>query len=190
MPKKPKWSRWKKLPRDAIKKLYLIDFLSTYQIAKKFDCCPATIQKVLKEEGVISRKPGHRLTKTVLIPKERWKIYYLAGILDGEGAIRLQKSKESIFGKNGRLWVKNTDKRLIDWLHKNFGGHVTFARRPKPNWSNIWTWSVHSQFDLTKLLPLVLPYLIVKKEEATKVLEFCKKKLEISGYTMGEKNGD
>lgn len=185
MSKKPKWSRWKKLPRETIKKLYLTKSLSTYQIAKKFDCSPATIQNLLREEGVKLRRPGHRLKKTVLIPKEKWKLHYLAGIIDGEGAIKLQKSRGSRHGAHPRLWVKNTDKKLVEWLHKTFGGHMNFERRLRTKWSDIWIWSVHSTFDLTQLLPLVLPYLIVKREDAEKVLEFCKRRLENSGYRLG-----
>lgn len=171
--------------RDKVKELYLTKSLSTYQIAKKFNCSPATIQNLLKEEGVELRKPGHRLKKTVLIPKEKWKIHYLAGILDGEGAIKLQKSRGSRHGSHPRLWVKNTDKKLVEWLHKTFGGHINFERRSRTNWSDIWRWSVTSTFDLTRLLPLVLPYLIVKREDAEKVLEFCKRRLENSGYRLG-----
>jgi len=185
MPKNPKWSRWKRLPRKAIKKLYIVESLSTYQIAKKFDCSPATIQNLLKKEGVELRKPGHRLKKTVSIPVEKWKIHYLAGIIDGEGAIKLQKSKDSKYGYSPRLWVKNTDKRLVEWLHKTFGGCVNFERRMRIKWSDIWVWSVHSTFDLTQLLPTVLPFLIVKKEDAEKVLKFCKKRLKNSGYRLG-----
>lgn len=96
------------------------------------------------------------------------KAAYLAGIIDGEGTIYAQR----IRGKfNVRVYVVNTDVRLIRWLEQNFGGLV-YSRTSKlnPNWKTKWEWVVEKA-GTTKILSLVLPYLIIKREQAELGLE-------------------
>jgi hypothetical protein len=93
---------------------------------------------------------------------------YVAGLLDGEGCIEIQKRNDNN-SKNGyyycpRIRVCMTNKEIIEWL-KSFGGW-TEKERVRDNRKTAYTWCI-SGAKLTKaFLDKVYPYLKVKKEEA------------------------
>lgn len=106
---------------------------------------------------------------------------YLAGIIDGEGWISLWKDKRG--GRiRGELGVGNTSKELIDWIHANFGGSVYPKNGNdtcyyegaegrvlgKDRYKVIWRGEESS-----KLLPHLLPFLIVKYNKARCFLDLC-----------------
>ncbi len=106
---------------------------------------------------------------------------YLAGIIDGEGWISLWKDKRG--GRiRGELGIGNTNKELMDWIHTNFGGSVYsdigyFERLVegvvdkvlgKRRYKVIWRGEESS-----KLLPHLLPFLIVKYNKARCFLDLC-----------------
>jgi len=101
---------------------------------------------------------------------------YLAGIIDGEGCIGVYKAKDK--GKYLKYFVcvvvKNTSEELIFWLKENFGGHIKFQKTKNKKWKDCWGWHVNSKKAVT-LLKKVLPYLIVKKEQAELSIKFQKK---------------
>jgi hypothetical protein len=104
------------------------------------------------------------------------QLSYLAGIIDGEGTMYIQRRLD-----NGswtywtRLQVCNTNRKLIDWIHQTFGGLIYKKERShiKRNWKTQFEWySKISMVDV--LLPLLYPYLIVKKPQAEVMMEFRK----------------
>lgn len=92
---------------------------------------------------------------------------YLAGIIDGEGCIRLANcgyAKRRVID----LRIYNTDVRLIEWLRDNLGGYA-YAHNKKAH----VCWQVHWSSKRAKvIIEHVLPYLIVKKEQAEIALSF------------------
>lgn len=78
------------------------------------------------------------MTEDVVQPPER-DLAYLAGILDGEGCFSIGKSSKGYY--NLRVDVVNTDRRLIEWLHVNFGGYTGDRNTEKVEWKNKQTWS-------------------------------------------------
>jgi hypothetical protein len=104
------------------------------------------------------------------------QISYLAGIVDGEGTMYIQRRLD-----NGswtywtRLQICNTNPHLIDWIKTTFGGLVYKKERShiKRNWKTQFEWySKISMVDV--LLPLLYPYLIVKKPQAEVMMQFRK----------------
>lgn len=87
------------------------------------------------------------------------KTAYLAGIIDGEGTIYAIRRRRSV-----RVYVVNTDERLIRWLEREFGGLV-YRREPRHGWKAKFEWHVVSR-DVSRILTLVLPYLVIKREQA------------------------
>lgn len=91
---------------------------------------------------------------------------YLAGIIDGEGSIVLHRDP-----KSRKIWgdmtVYNSPEELISWIQKRFGGRIyhTWTREDsistKPCFMLRWNGK-----DAGKLLPKLLPYLIIKKQKA------------------------
>jgi hypothetical protein len=91
------------------------------------------------------------------------RVAYLAGIIDGEGTVYAQKIRGRF---NVRIYVVSTDVRLVRWLEQNFGGLVYHRNSPThATWKTKWEWVVDKR-ETTRILELVLPYLIVKREQA------------------------
>lgn len=103
------------------------------------------------------------------------KCGYLAGIIDGEGCITIGRGiKKDTINYNAILMVTNTDKNVIQWLKDNFGGNFYDS---KPN--NIvskpsYRWRLLKKSDLELLLLSIIPYLIIKKQQAKILLEFVR----------------
>ncbi len=107
---------------------------------------------------------------------DKTKLAYLAGIIDGEGTINI-----TYFTKRNeyrmRLYVVNTDIRLIDWLESNFGGMKFHAKRHTvnhPNWKEKWEWIYIPSKDKLGLLEALLPYMVIKSEQLTIAIEYLK----------------
>ena len=82
--------------------------------------------------------------------------------------------------KNGRLQtyslpymsIGQADVRMLEWVKLNYGGHIQHQRaRPEKNRNayNIWKLVGKKAIALAKQ---VYPYLIVKKENSRKVIDF------------------
>lgn len=97
---------------------------------------------------------------------------YAAGIIDGEGCIRLTK-RGAAGGKGFRvgqytltLEVTNTDKQIIDWLVGKFGGSVSHTGvNHRENRKEKWHWRVAANKALYAL-DAIFPYLIIKRRQA------------------------
>lgn len=115
---------------------------------------------------------------------DKAKYGYLAGIIDGEGHIRIQRNVIEGRKKDGSdcvsficsIGVRNTDLRLMRWLIQHFGG-VYYPNAPvnnKPHWKRSYNWHLFGKNNLQDLLLAVMPYLQLKKEQATIALEFLR----------------
>ena len=112
---------------------------------------------------------------------------YTAGIMDGEGSICIAKSAPSV--KNGtkspshwlQVGIINTNRELIEWLEKTFGGHISdnshspSRKRQRP----CWAWRVTS-IQAKIFLQSIYPYLKIKKKQAKLAIEFQEKRNKIS----------
>ncbi len=102
------------------------------------------------------------------------QIIYLAGIMDGEGTFHIGNHNKSTRHLTSRLYVVNTDQRLIEWLHKSFGGLIYSRNSSKnPHWKTKFEWVVVTGEILT-LSEAILPFLICKREQAEVMIKFRK----------------
>lgn len=97
------------------------------------------------------------------MPLKESDLPYLAGIIDGEGCIRVNNSV--------RLMIANTDIHLIEWLSLNFGGYYWTNKRSQPRYKILYQWELSAK-KACKLLEMVYPFLIIKKAQAKLVLDF------------------
>jgi len=109
------------LGREELYDLYVEKGLSKKAIGNALGFCEATVFYWLRKYGVPRRGGGKpfrapRVDFTKLNPAI---IGYLAGLLDGEGSIKIEHTR-------GR-WLQiiitvavTTDRRLVDWFRKNF----------------------------------------------------------------------
>jgi hypothetical protein len=101
-------------------------------------------------------------------------LIYLAGIIDGEGSIGIDKQSPCKSRKTTyyaiRLLVVNTNVPLLDWLKENFKGNI--IKRPKiENRRQCYVWSIFS-CNAVNILKECLPFMIVKKRQAELLIEF------------------
>ena len=102
---------------------------------------------------------------------------YLAGIIDGEGSVYIAKHKEYSgrglpYSYSTRVSVGNTDERLINWIQKTVKtGNIHFVQETRNNWKDHWHWLLADK-NITPFLEQILPFLIIKKEQALILLRF------------------
>ena len=98
---------------------------------------------------------------------------WAAGIIDGEGCIRLARNKRKDRPNDtftAMVFVVNTDIRMLLKLREILGGDVVSRPAPRnPNHKPQWRWQVFSGKSLF-VLEQVLPWLVAKKEQAELVL--------------------
>ena len=96
---------------------------------------------------------------------------YAAGILDGEGTVTLNLRKAP-HSTDALVTVSNTDERMLRWLQQHIGGSVSPPHRgANERCRPTWCWRLYS-INARRLLRAVLPFLVVKREQAEVVLAF------------------
>lgn len=116
---------------------------------------------------------------------------YVAGVVDGEGTITICRSEyvahkkhvakdgtEKVYdsptvGFHVKVSVKNMDLRLMKWLQQRFGGEYYEGKSVNETWKNPFVWH-HKAESKQEFLLAILPYLIVKREQAKTALEFLR----------------
>jgi len=125
-------------------------------------------EKQLQKEGrrwVRFNKPS-RLKEM----SDIWK-GYLAGMIDGEGNMRLGKDQKD--GLHPRIVVANTHRDAVQKLREITGiGGVYIRENRGTNWKPVWSWNVNGIVDTEAVLVQVKDYLIVKRRQAELLLKF------------------
>jgi len=111
----------------------------------------------------------------------------LARTIDTEGSMGIRRSvqkfhaetKTPIYSYTASFRVHNTDRRLIDWCQKYFGGNIyvghSWATKHNKNWKPSWEWMLCLGNKRGEQLILALmPYLLLKMEQAKILLEFVR----------------
>jgi len=95
---------------------------------------------------------------------EKDKLIYLAGIVDGEGTIRLHKANHTYFRLS--LRVANNDLHLMEFLKENFGGGFWIVHKAGAQGNNkqSYCWEITGK-KLYEILNGLKDYCIVKKEQ-------------------------
>lgn len=100
---------------------------------------------------------------------------YAAALIDGEGHIGIVKRLSQNNTYCLRIEVANTFKAMPDWLLSKFGGGISKKVKGQTtgvdNRKDSYVWFCSTR-TACSFLKLVLPYLIVKKEQAKIALEF------------------
>jgi len=133
-------------------------------------------------------------------------IAYIAGIIDGEGCISIQveRRRRIIYGKEINtvtfrpyLEVGMTDEACLRFIHKAIGLGSLRLKKHEPPLKDSWALVVTGQSNLTMILSLVIPYLIVKRKQGELTREFCMSRMfedhprfgvtDKSGYSIRER---
>lgn len=123
-----------------------------------------------KNERHVNFKQDFDLEKE--IDKTDYKHAWAAGFLDGEGCFQ---SHMYLKGKTRvEVQAAQVDQRPLNLLKEMYGGSIYIDERSKTsNNRDCGKWSIHSAYTLRRILPLWIPHLVYKKEQAEKLLELC-----------------
>lgn len=99
---------------------------------------------------------------------------YAAGIIDGEGCLRIVKAnpyRSDMISPHysGSIQVGMKVRAPLDLLMSIFGGSIYTERT---RFGPMYRWRMNSKRQIIVCIKKLLPYLIVKKEEAEYLLEF------------------
>lgn len=101
---------------------------------------------------------------------------YFAGIVDGEGTIGLYRTKRSASTGGHRIMpmlaASNTNFLLLEWLRNACGnGILSLQCKNQPHQKNGYCIRFTSN-QIRHILPQILPYLVIKAEQARLMLQF------------------
>ena len=124
--------------------------------------------------------------------KDKLKWAYLAGLIDGEGTIRIHK--QTVYGYNPyfhlRLIISNTSADLMTWLTLNFGGSID-SKGVTSSDKKYMGWYVSAK-DVKKVIENTYSFLVVKKKQVQVALNYiyCKDRMggEVFYLEMKELN--
>ena len=108
-----------------------------------------------------------------------WK--YIAGLVDGEGCVRVGFRIREVFGSQGKhggekkksiypqigLEVTLTEscKYLLDMLQNNYGGRLYYECRENPNWKPTWRWRLNDRTQCRSLFQNIKKHCFIKNEQ-------------------------
>ncbi|SRR5712691_9516186 len=92
---------------------------------------------------------------------------YIAGIIDGEGAICIAANNTVSYVP--RINVGTVSKSLTDYLLRVFGGKVCPKRQKNPRAKDQWHWYLNGA-EAIQLLTEIADYLVIKQLQARLVL--------------------
>lgn len=134
------------------------------------------VERILEGKRYIEIDPQHILSEVELA--------YLAGIIDGEGSIFIAKeSKRLAADYMLRLSVTSTDKVLIDWIHRRFGGNVCRQRRPIGKWKLAYHWRASGPHAM-RILEATNQFLVLKRLKADFAIAFQQRKQGIGVHPL------
>lgn len=118
---------------------------------------------------------GYGLSKDLSENLTELEKAYLAGLFDGEGCIHIathiKRNHSATHYSQLHLIVSNTNKQVMDYLTSKLGGNLIIRKPYKKRQRSYYMWRIYSQ-KAGDLLEILLPYLIIKKEEALLAIEF------------------
>lgn len=101
---------------------------------------------------------------------------YLGGIIDGEGCISIMfvGHSKKVTTTALAISVYQADKRLMDWLIFHYGGR-SYEQKYKPLGTRPgYIWFAPTGKSREKFLLLLIPHLLLKKEQALLALEYVR----------------
>ena len=101
-------------------------------------------------------------------------LFYIAGIIDGEGYIGLiqhRKKKSLNFGYSPKTSVTNTNTTLLYWLKQETGIGVVTPQSKVEGCKPRWEWRLNAD-EMREFLVCIEPFLLIKKQQAVLLLEY------------------
>lgn len=177
-----------------IKDLYLQKGLYPREISHQFGCSIDSIRRRLKELGVFYNQviPYTAYQESQMRAlTDREKQIYLAAWIDTEGYIILKKYQTKKWGGIYRpeIGIRNTKAEPLNLLKEWFVGVLDRERNNHENHNDCYR-LYFTQNKCRQLIPKILPFLTIKRQQAIllyEALKFLKQNKSLSGRN-GEKS--
>ena len=92
---------------------------------------------------------------------------YIAGLIDGEGSVSVEQPQTA---RCARVVISNTSQVLMEWLRNKLPeGKIYCTKKRKDTWKDAYTFRLNG-VQAYHLLRVVYPYLIIKKEQAGRII--------------------
>lgn len=99
---------------------------------------------------------------------------YLAGLIDGEGWVGIQRNtskKSGNYNYVAKIIIGNTNKKIIAVKEEIGHGYIHLRKSKNPKHKNVFIWVLSSNA-IRAILPLVLPYLRIKSNQAELLMSY------------------
>jgi len=102
---------------------------------------------------------------------------YIAGLIDGEGSVFVSTKGKTC---TAVISVYNSDRRCLDFCAEAFQtGTLSLQPKKRCNIPGVdpkpsYVWRIQNRAKVAGILWAILPYLVIKKDRAEAVLDFCK----------------
>lgn len=108
------------------------------------------------------------------------KLAYLAGYFDGEGCITFTGGRSDTKGYSPKMVLTGTKLQGLNLAKQMFGGRFQLANRSKvnPNHKDCYHWELAGYVPCREFLKRIIPFLLVKKEQAILMTEYIELRLE------------
>lgn len=127
-----------------------------------------------------SRRKDEKISSIISMqdnPREAALLAYMAGIFDGEGTVGIKKylpkgnNRTMCYFLYLRIGMQSFD--VMNLFKETFGGSLNEERVRQEGKNPIWRWDATGKSHVAAILGALLPYLIVKKDQAILALNCC-----------------
>lgn len=158
---------------EIIRKYYPIespDFMETL-LKRKYSAIVTRACRLSVSKNRESYECTKRWNGDIFKDVPEQNIWYLAGFIDGEGCIRISKSKHKKVNYTPihlKVVIANTNKEIIEWIDKNtnYYGKIYTVNRKNPNHKTAYYWALSGNRKVVDFLNTMKEFLIVKKKQA------------------------
>lgn len=126
--------------------------------------------------------------------RESALIGYMAGILDGEGCLRVNKSYDKrydTYNYSPVVQIGMQCRNILEIFKHRYGGSI-HKEKTRLGYKPVYRWRLSIKRKVIKLLKETMPLLIEKQLQAKCLLEYCKKhkvkKISIDGKVYADPN--
>jgi len=121
-----------------------------------------------------------------------WARGWLAGIIDGEGTITIEKKQRKDSGNINYMPLIIINNTNLEFLKKikeicrcgTVVQHSPSYVKKHPNWNPTYRLEIKGSFNVKTLLKQVYPYLIIKRKHAEIVMRVCEE--NIRAYSLNQ----
>lgn len=115
--------------------------------------------------------------------RQALRLAYIAGLFDGEGSFIFRKSSTPNVMKQtkrinpmyyGTVRIGMVDRRALDFIAETLScGNLTCegVRKGRENCQVMYRWNINRRQTIIEVLPKLIPYLVIKKEQAQLLLD-------------------